>query len=46
MSSSLRRGFHEALLDVDSLEDLPGKWRAAFFNAEENRSKLRLVSGA
>jgi hypothetical protein len=27
MSSSLRREFHEALLEVDSFEDLPGKWQ-------------------
>ena len=46
MSSSLRREFHEALLDVDSFEDLPGKWQAAILNAEENRPKLRLVSEA
>ena len=24
-----RREFHEALLDADSFEDLPGKWQAA-----------------
>jgi hypothetical protein len=29
MSDLQRREFHEALLDADSFEDLPGKWRAA-----------------
>jgi hypothetical protein len=29
MSDLQRREFHEALLDVDSFEDLPGKWQAA-----------------
>ena len=24
-----RREFHEALLEADSFEDLPGKWQAA-----------------
>jgi hypothetical protein len=40
-----RREFHEALLDADGFEDLPGKWQAAIVAAEENRPKLRLVSG-
>jgi hypothetical protein len=43
--NSLRRGFHEALLDADSFEDLPGKWQAAILKAEANRPKLRVVSG-
>jgi hypothetical protein len=40
-----RREFLEALLDADSLEDLPGKWQAAILKAEKNRPKLRAVSG-
>jgi hypothetical protein len=28
MSDLQRREFHEALLDADSFEDLPGKWRS------------------
>jgi hypothetical protein len=38
-----RREFHEALLDADSFEDLPGKWQAAILEAEQNRPKLRVV---
>jgi hypothetical protein len=34
-----RREFHEALLDADSFEDLPGKWQAAILKAEQNRPK-------
>jgi len=44
MSDDQRRGFHEALLDADSFESLPGKWQAAILNAEQNWPKLRLVS--
>ena len=44
MSDYQRRDFHEALLDADSFEDLPGKWQAAILAAEQNRPKLRLVS--
>ena len=29
LDESQRREFHEALLDADSFEDLPGKWQAA-----------------
>ena len=39
-----RREFHEALLDADSFEDLPGKWQAAILEAEQNRPKLRVVT--
>jgi hypothetical protein len=46
MSDLQRREFHEALLDADSFEDLPGKWQAAIVKAEQNRPKLRLVSDA
>jgi hypothetical protein len=44
MGDQQRREFHEALLDADSFEDLPGKWQAAIAKAEDNRPKLRLVS--
>jgi hypothetical protein len=44
MDDRQRREFHEALLDANSLEDLPGKWQAAILDAEGNRPKLRLVS--
>jgi hypothetical protein len=40
-----RREFHEALLEADSFEDLPGKWQAAILEAEQNRPTLRLVTG-
>jgi hypothetical protein len=43
MSGLQRREFHEALLDADTFEDLPGKWQAAILKAEENRPKLRIV---
>jgi hypothetical protein len=39
-----RREFHEALLDSDGSEDLPGRWQAAIAAAEQNRPKLRVVS--
>jgi hypothetical protein len=45
MSGQQRREFHEALLDADRFEDLPGKWQAAIVEAEQNRSNLRVVSG-
>jgi hypothetical protein len=38
-----RREVHEALLDADAFEDLPGKWQAAIVMAEQNRPKLRVV---
>jgi hypothetical protein len=43
MGDLQRREFHEALLDADSFEDLPGKWQAAILKAEGNRPKLRFV---
>jgi hypothetical protein len=46
MSDLQRQEFHEALLVPDSVEDLPGKWRAAILPAEQNRPNLRLVSDA
>jgi hypothetical protein len=39
MSEPQRREFHEALLDADRFEDLPGKWQAAILKAEQNRPK-------
>jgi hypothetical protein len=44
MDDRQRREFHEALLDADSFEDLPGKWQAAILEAEGNRPKLRLAT--
>jgi hypothetical protein len=38
-----RREFHEALLNADTIEDLPGTWQAAILKAEQNRPKLRAV---
>ena len=46
MSTRQRREFHEALLDADTFEDLPGKWQVAILKAEPNRPKVRLVSDA
>jgi hypothetical protein len=43
MSDLQRREFHEALLDADAFEDLPGKWQAAILTAEENAPNLRIV---
>jgi hypothetical protein len=45
MSDRQRREFHEALLEADSLADLPGKWQAAILEAEENRPNLQMVDG-
>jgi hypothetical protein len=44
MSANQRREFHEALLDADAFEDLPGKWHAAILKAEQCRPKLRVVT--
>jgi hypothetical protein len=43
MSDPQRRAFHEALLDADSFEDLPGEWQAAILRAEQSRPNLRIV---
>jgi hypothetical protein len=43
MSDAQRREFHEALLDTDSFEDLPGAWQAAILEAEQNRPRLRVI---
>jgi hypothetical protein len=45
MSEDQRREFHEALLEADAFDDLPGKWQAAILSAEENRPELRVVTG-
>jgi hypothetical protein len=43
MSDLQRREFHEALLDADTFEDLPGKWQAAILKAEQCRPNLRIL---
>jgi hypothetical protein len=45
MDERQRREFHEALLDADSFDDLPGKWQAAILNAEAARPHLLVVNG-
>jgi hypothetical protein len=40
-----RREFHEAPLDADTSEDLPGKVAGGDPEAEENRPNLRVVGG-
>jgi hypothetical protein len=44
MGDLQRREVHEALLDADGFEDLPGKWQAAILRAGQNRPRLRLIS--
>lgn len=44
MSDLQRREFHEALLDANTFEDLPGKWQAAVLTAEQNKPKLRVLN--
>jgi hypothetical protein len=43
MSDHQRGEFHQALLDADRFEDLPGKWQAAILKSEEKRPNLRIV---
>jgi hypothetical protein len=43
MGVDQRRDFHEALLEADTFEDLPGKWQAAIVTAEQHRPKLRTI---
>jgi hypothetical protein len=43
MSDLQRREFHEALLDADTFEDLPGKWQAAILKAGQSRPNLRIL---
>ena len=45
LGEAQRREFHEALLEAGTFEDLPGNWQAAILEAEQNRPKLRVVSG-
>jgi hypothetical protein len=35
MDEAQRRELHEALLDAEVFEDLPGKWQAAILKAEQ-----------
>jgi hypothetical protein len=44
MSDLQHREFHQALLEADSFEDLPGKWQAAILAAEQNWPQLRVVT--
>jgi hypothetical protein len=37
-SALQRREFHDAVLEADTFEDLPGKWQAAILKAEQNRA--------
>jgi hypothetical protein len=46
MSAEQRREFHEALLEVQTLEDLPGKFEAALLNAEESRPSCGLSAAS
>ena len=43
MGEQQRREFHEALLEADTFEDLPGKWQAAILKAEQSQPKLRVI---
>jgi hypothetical protein len=43
MTSAAR--VREALLDADGFGGLPGRWQAAIVAAEQNRPKLRVVTG-
>ena len=45
LSDTQGQEFRETLLEADTFEDLPGKWQAAILKAEQNRAKLRVVSG-
>jgi hypothetical protein len=44
ISDDQRREFHEALLDADAFQDLPGKWQAAILTPEVARPQLRTVN--
>ena len=44
MSDLQRREFHEAPLNAEAFEDLPGKWQAAILKSEETRPNLRIVT--
>jgi hypothetical protein len=44
MSDGQRWEFHEALLEADAFEDLPGRCQAAILMAEAARPRLRLLA--
>jgi hypothetical protein len=44
MGDAQRREFHEALLDADGFEDLPGKWQAAILAPLQNRPNMRVIN--
>jgi hypothetical protein len=44
MSDAQRREFHEALLDADAFENLPGKWQAAVLKTEAARPQGHVPS--
>jgi hypothetical protein len=44
MSEDQRRELHEALLDSECFEDLPGKWQAATLEAEQARAEAETPS--
>ena len=46
MDAEQRCEFHQAVLETDTFEDLPGKWQAAVLKAEQSRPKLRLMPDA
>ena len=43
LSAEQRSEFHDALLEADTFEDMPGKWQAAILGAEQSRPKTRVV---
>jgi hypothetical protein len=45
MCSEQRSELHEALLDADTFEDLPGKLQVAMLKAEQSWPKLPVVGG-
>jgi integrase len=46
MDERQRREFHEALLDADSFDDLPGKWQAAILKARHRGDGGRRLRAA
>ena len=44
MDDRQRRESHEALIDAEGFEDLPGKWQAAILKAEQNRPNLHIAA--
>jgi hypothetical protein len=46
MGDMQRCEFHEALLNADDFEDLPGKWQAAIVAAEQNRPQQTVYEAA